>query len=93
MDLLKERLKRAPMNEVVPVQPTVKMSISPIQKVLEIEDAVYSDDENYNNMSNVLEESNHDQSLKKYSDNLLPRFVNILSYKTKNLIAIKHVHT
>lgn len=84
MDLLKERLRRASMNEVVPVatvQPTIKMSISPIQKVLDTEDTVNSDSENYNNMSNVLEESNYEQSLKKYSDNLLPRFVNIHNKK------------
>lgn len=68
MGLLKERLKRASKNRVVPVatiQPTMKIVIPPIQRVSDIENGVIdstSDSEENNAMINVSLESNHEQN-------------------------------
>ncbi|XP_026810117.1 LOW QUALITY PROTEIN: protein mini spindles-like [Rhopalosiphum maidis] len=68
MGLLKERLKRASKNRVVPVatiQPTMKIVLPPIQHVSDIEHGVVdsnSDSEENNAILSVSLESNHEQN-------------------------------
>jgi len=71
MGLLKERLKRASKNRVVPVatiQPTMKIVLPPVQYVTNIEEGIVngeeytSDCEENNAILNVSQESNHEQN-------------------------------
>jgi len=71
MGLLKERLKRASKNRVVPVatiQPTMKIVSPPIKQVTDVEEDIV-DDEEYtsdceekNAILNVSQGSNHEQN-------------------------------
>jgi len=70
MGLLKERLKRASKNRVVPVatiQPTMKIVVSPVQHESDIEERIVdneytSDREENNTTTRVLQESNHERN-------------------------------
>jgi len=71
MGLLKERLKRASKNRVVPVatiQPTMKIVLPPVQHVTNVEEGIVdgedntSDCEENNAILNVSQESNHEQN-------------------------------
>lgn len=67
MGLLNERLKRVSKDGVVPVatvQPTVQNAISSLQKVV-VNDF---DSDNEYNISDILEESNHEQSFQRNSN-------------------------
>lgn len=76
MGVLKERLKRASKNRVVPVasiQPNMKTIEPPVQEVSDAEDDVYDEyisaDEEHNDMSNVSKESSHEDSPQRSSNN------------------------
>lgn len=75
MGLLKERLKRVskkPSVSVVTIQPTTKIALSPVQQIPDTEEIVdndNSDGEQYNATYRVLQESNHEQSPVKDSNN------------------------
>lgn len=92
MGLLRERLKRASKNRVVPVatvQPTIKMVVPPVQQVadlLNLEDDDYnSGDEEHNATFNVSRESNQEPSPPRYSNDSPSRSANTLSYRTGNI--------
>lgn len=72
MGLLKERLKRASKNRVVPVatiHPTMKIVLPPVQHVTDVEEGMVdgeeynSDCEENNAVLNISQESNHEQNL------------------------------
>lgn len=86
MGLLNERLKRVSKDEVVPVatvQPTVQNAISSSQQVVSND---YDSDNEYN-ISDILEESNHEQSFQRNSNNNSPctSANSSLSCKTDNI--------
>lgn len=89
MGLLRERLKRASKNRVVPVatvQPTIKMVVPPVQQVPYTEDIVddeyNSDEEEHNATFNVSHESNHMPSPQRYSNDSPSRPASTPSYRT-----------
>lgn len=90
MGLLRERLKRASKNRVVPVatvQPTIKMVLPPVQQVPDPEDIVndeYNSDDENNATFNVSQESNHEQSPQRYSNDS-PSRSSTLSYRTGSI--------
>lgn len=90
MGLLRERLKRASKNRTVPVatvQPTIKMVVPPVhQRVPDQEEVVDDDynsgDEEHNATFNVSQESNHEQSPPRYSNDSPSRSANTtLAYR------------
>lgn len=93
MGLLRERLKRASKNRVVPVatvQPTIKMVVPPVQQVVPVgedivEDNYNSDDEEHNATFNISHESNHEQSPQRYSNDSPSRPASTLSYRTGSI--------
>lgn len=71
MGLLNERLKRVSKDGVVPVstvQPTEQNAISSSQQVVSND---YDSDNEYN-ISDILQESNHEQSFQRNSNNNSP---------------------
>lgn len=102
MGLLRERLKRASKNRVVPVatvQPTIKMVAPPVQQIPNSEDNVddeYSDEE-HNATFNVSQESNHESSPQRYSNDSPSRSAsNLLSYRTGSIstsVTVEHSST
>lgn len=96
MDLLRERIKRASKNRVVPIatfQPTTKLVMPPIQQVHEVEEVVndeYNFDSDENNIFlNVSQESNHEKSLQNYSNSSPPESENNMLNKTEDIF-IEH---
>lgn len=91
MGLLRERLKRASKNRVVPVatvQPTIKMVLPPVQQVPDPEDIVndvYNSDDENNATFNVSQESNHEPSPQRYSNDSPSRSSSTLSYRTGSI--------
>lgn len=92
MGLLRERLKRASKNRVVPVatvQPTIKMVAPPVQQISDpqnvIGDEYNSDDEEQNATFNVSRESNHEQSPQRYSNESPSRSASTLSYRSGSI--------
>jgi cytoskeleton-associated protein 5 len=91
MGLLRERLKRASKNRVVPVatvQPTIKMVVPPVQPIPATDDNVdeyNSDEEEHNTTFNVSHESNHEASPQRYSNESPSRSANTLSYQTGSI--------
>lgn len=93
MGLLRERLKRASKNRVVPVatvQPTIKMVVPPVQQVQPdpediVNDEYNSDEEEHNATFNVSQESNHVPSPQRYSNDSPSRSSSTLSYRTGSI--------
>lgn len=90
MGLLRERLKRASKNRVVPVatvQPTIKMVVPPVQQIPNSEDNVneYSDEEEHNTTFNISQESNHESSPQRYSNDSPSRSASNILYRTGNI--------
>jgi len=91
MGLLRERLKRASKNRAVPVatvQPTIKMVIPPVQQLPDTEEIVdneYNSDEEHNATFNISQESNHEQSPQRYSNDSPSRSSSTLSYRTGSI--------
>lgn len=87
MGLLRERLKRASKNRVVPVatvQPTIKVVVPPVQQVPvaeEIVDDEYNSDEEHNTTFNISQESNHEPSPQRYSNDSPSRSSNTLTLR------------
>lgn len=89
MGLLRERLKRASKNRVVPVatvQPTIKTAVPPPQQVSNTENNVdedlNSDEEEHNATFNISFESNHELSPQRYASDSPSRNANSLSYRS-----------
>lgn len=77
MGLLNERLKRVSKDGIVPVatvQPTVQNAVSSSQQMIDTGVTVNNDydSDNENNISDILQESNHEQSFQRYSNNNSP---------------------
>ncbi|XP_050528781.1 protein mini spindles-like isoform X2 [Daktulosphaira vitifoliae] len=92
MGLLRERLKRASKNRVVPVatvQPTIKQVAPPIQQIPQtnenVDDDYISADEERNTTFNVSLESNHNQNPLRYSNNSPLKSENSVSYRSGNV--------
>lgn len=90
MGLLRERLKRASKNRTVPVatvQPTIKIVVPPVQQVPTTQDIVdeYNSDEEHNATFNVLNDSNHESSPQRYTNDSPSRSTNTLSYRTGSI--------
>lgn len=92
MGLLRERLKRASKNRIVPVatvQPTIKMVIPPVKQIPDSEDIVddeYNSDDEHNATFNVSQDSNHESSPQRYSNDSPSRSTsNVLSYRTGSI--------
>lgn len=96
MGLLNERLKRVSKDGVVPVatvQPTVQNAISSSQQVVGTEVTNDYDSDNEYNISDILQESNHEQSFQRNSNNNSPSTSanSSLSCKADNISTlIKH---
>jgi len=75
MGLLRERLKRASKNRVIPVatiQPTMKVVIPPVQHVSDTENDIIdgtSDYEENNAVLNISQESNHERNRQRNEKN------------------------
>lgn len=92
MGLLRERLKRASKNRVVPVatvQPTIKMVVPPVQQVPNnddiVDDQYNSDEEEHNTTFNVSQESQQDPSPPRYSNDSPSRPASTLLYRSGNI--------
>lgn len=92
MGLLRERLKRASKNRVVPVatvQPTIKQVAPPVQQVPQtneiVDDDYNSADEEQNSTFTLPCEPNQNQSPLRYSSNSPLRSGNSVSYRSGNI--------
>lgn len=102
MGLLKERLKRASKNRVVPVatiQPTMKIVLPPVQHVTNVEGDIVdgeeytSDCEENNVILNVSQESYHEQNPQR-NNNSPSSSANSSSYASETIpTAIEHSRT
>jgi len=103
MGLLKERLKRASKNRIVPVatiQPTMKIVLPPVQHVTNVEEGIVdgeeytSDSEENNAILNVSQESNHEQNLQGNVNNSLSSSANSSSCTSETIpTSIEHSPT
>lgn len=94
MGLLKERLKRASKNRVVPVatiQPTMKIVLPPVQHVTNVEEDIVdgeeytSDCEENNAILNISQESYHEQNPQKNINNSPSSSANSSSYTSETI--------
>lgn len=88
MGLLRERIKRASKTPrpVAKVNPTIKVvqQVPPVQQVPDAEDIdndEYNSDEEHNATFNVSQESNHESSPQRYSNDSPSRPSSTLTYR------------